>query len=487
MHTFILIFIFIVSRTLLFFEYGKDNEHISSNINYINQDFLELFMFNHTIPNGHLLLEKLLFHANLYSFSFFYLLNILYTALFCFFLNDVLKLINFNTTYRIIILIVASTLLIPYESWRVDHHDHINLFIISYLFWSMFRFINTSQNFNHLILALILLNFFYTLSILYSIIFFIFIIYINKKKYIKLDNYFFLKFFSVFFITLIIFSKNYLSSSIFSPTSMGGANLIQRTIHALGENKYQNLIEIKKNNFPSWWIGITEEIFQYNIKESLVDNRISNLAHGKLDNDLFLNFSKQKNIIKNYDNLENKMNNLIQKDSNNFNYKNWLYDYGYKQNLISTKYQSFGNKIFIEACKFYPMDMFFGSIGNKGIFLTSIKMISYSGLMPNYYESENRKVFIFSNHFNNLIRILILIVLILTPFVLIKKINYKTLKKIDIFYFLLLVSIFLIIFVTSTITCCENPRMLVMHFFIILLLSIMNLNYIFKFNEKLKE
>ena len=87
---------------------------------------------------------------------------------------------------------------------------------------------------------------------------------------------------------------------------MGGANLIQRTIHALGENKYQNLFKIKKNNFPSWWIGITKEIFQYNIKESLVDNRISNLAHGKLDNDLFLNFSKQKNIIKNYDNLENK-------------------------------------------------------------------------------------------------------------------------------------------------------------------------------------
>ena len=40
------------------------------------------------------------------------------------------------------------------------------------------------------------------------------------------------------------------------------------------------------------------------------------------------------------------MNNLIQKDSNNFNYKNWLYDYGYKQNLISTKYQSFGNKFY---------------------------------------------------------------------------------------------------------------------------------------------
>ena len=30
---------------------------------------------------------------------------------------------------------------------------------------------------------------------------------------------------------------------------MGGANLIQRTVHAIGEEKYKSLIELKKKDF----------------------------------------------------------------------------------------------------------------------------------------------------------------------------------------------------------------------------------------------
>ena len=75
---------------------------------------------------------------------------------------------------------------------------------------------------------------------------------------------------------------------------MGGANLIQRTIHAIGEKNYENLIQINNQKFPSWWKNIHKEIIQKNYDENLGDSRISNLAHGKLDHDVLQNFKKQK-------------------------------------------------------------------------------------------------------------------------------------------------------------------------------------------------
>ena len=480
----IFFFTFICTRIAVFIELKKNN-FLNFKLNdFANHNFFELFIFNHTIPNGHLLLEKIISVINLHTFTFYYLINIIYTCLFCFFLNDILKQIKINKTHRVIFLLISSTILLPYESWRINHHDHINLFIISYLFWSVFYFIQNGRNFNHLIFGLILLNFFYTLGFLYSFIFFIYLILMKKINYIDLDKFYFLKFFFLFLIISLIFFKNFLSSSIFSSTSMGGANLIQRTIHAIGENKFQNLIEIKKEKFPIWWVNINKEIIEKNKKENLLDNRISNLAFGLLEKNIFINFMEQQKIIKKTDKLEEEIKTLIEKDNENFKDKSWLYKYGYQQNLVSTKYQSYGINVFIEACKLYPLEMLIGNIGNKGIFFTSLQMISYSGLLPNYYESKNRYLNLFSNHFNNIMRIVIILILLLTPIVLVKNINYHNLKKVDIFYLLILLSISLIIFMTSTITCCENPRMLVMHFISIFLLSVMNLNYIFKFNYK---
>ncbi len=481
MHIFLLIFI--SSRIIYFFQLKENFSYSITNNNYINQNFLELFIFNHTIPNGHLVIEKLINLTNLHSFSFFYFLNLVYTIFFCLFLNDLLKQIKFNNTLRIILLVIVSIILIPYESWRVNHHDHISLFIISYMFWSLFHFINNGRSLNHLIFALILLNFFYTLGFVYSLIFFISLILIKKYKLISFNKYYLTKFFLLFFFILIIFLKNYYSSSIFASTSMGGANLIQRTIHAIGEKKYQNLIEVKKQTFPNWWINITEEIFLTNKTDKLLDNRISNLAHGTLDKNILSNFLKQKNIITKSGQIENELEIIISKEIRNFKHKDWLYDYGYQQNLISTKYQSFGNIVFYEACKLYPYDMIFGNIGNKGIILTSLQMITYSGLLPNYYESKDKYSLTLLNYLNNIFRIIILLILLITPYILIKKIKYKSLKKIDIFYLISFLSISLIILITSTITCCENPRMLVMHFFIIFFICILNLNYIFKFNK----
>ena len=159
---------------------------------------------------------------------------------------------------------------------------------------------------------------------------------------------------------------------------------------------------------------------------------------------------------------------------NNFSF----YSYGYKQNLISTYYQSFGKSIFLEACKIYPKDLLVGKIGNKGIFLTILQMSSTGGLLPNYYEKNLKYSNDLINNFNNILRSIIILVLIITPLILIKFIKYRKISKKDFFYLVILLSLLSGIITTSTITCCENPRMLVMQFFIIILLCSMNLNYL---------
>ena len=445
---------------------------------YLSQNFFELFLFNHTIPNGHLILEKI---VSIFSLNFnlvFYFLNLSYSLFLCFFLNDILKKLSNKKNTRFYILILVSTCLLTYETWRVNHHDHINLFIFSYLFWAIFNFILYNKNFNHIIISLVLLNFFYTLAFVFSFLIFFFLIIGNLLNILKTQKVHHIKIFSVLILIFIIFSKNYISSSNFAPTSMGGANLIQRTIHAIGENKYKKLIEYRKEAFPTWWISITNEILSKNKEIHLVDTRIANLAHGSLDNEILKNFELQKKIIKKNSFLDEEISKIVKKDEliikNNFNF----YSYGYKQNLISTYYQSFGKSIFLEACKIYPKDLLVGKIGNKGIFLTTLQMSSTGGLLPNYYEKNLKYSNNLINNFNNILRFIIIIILIITPLILIKFIKYRKINKKDFFYLVILLSLLSSIITTSIITCCENPRMLVMQFFIIILLCSMNLNYL---------
>ena len=480
---FLFLLLFFTTRLWIYFELSKNNLLIIESSDYINQDFFELFIFNHTIPNGHLILEKFISLFSLETVFLFYKLNIFYSLMLCYFLNDLTKKIQIKKNYRLLILILVSMILIPYEIWRPNHHDHINIFLIAYLFWSTFYFISYKKKLNHIILSLILLNFFYTLAFVYSILIFIFLYLHNKLNKIKLDNNYFLKFISVFTIIFLIFLKNYLSISIFSPTSMGGANLIQRTVHAIGEEKYKSLIELKKDRFPSWWTSITQQILDKNKKIEMADIRISNLAHGKLDENLFLNYQKQEKIIMNSQKQEIDIYNYIKKDKKILMNKKWLYDYGYKQNLISTKYQSLGKIIFVEACKLYPKEMMFGKLGNKGIILTTFQMVSYGGLLPNYYESDSRYTNKFYYYLYIIFRFLIIFILMLTPFVFLKKIIFNSLSKKDLFYILLIISLLSVTVITSTITCCENPRMFVMQFYLISIICIMNLDYFFK-NKK---
>jgi len=484
---FLFLFFFSTTRLWIYFELSKYNLLTIESRNYINQDFFELFIFNHTIPNGHLILEKIISLFSIEKEFLFYTLNIFYSLMLCYFLNDLTKKIKIKKNYRLLFLILVSVILIPYEIWRPDHHDHINIFLIAYLFWSTFYFICYKKKLNHIILSLILLNFFYTLGFIYSLLIFVFLFFYNKLTKVKLGNNYFLKFISVFTIIFLIFLKNYLSISIFSPTSMGGANLIQRTVHAIGEEKYKSLIELKKEKLPLWWISITQQILDKNKKIEMVDIRISNLAHGKLDKNLFLNFEKQKKIILNSQKQDEDIYNYIKKDKNILMNKKWLYDYGYKQNLLSTKYQSLGKNIFVEACKLFPKEMIFGELGNKGIVLTTFQMISYGGLLPNYYESDSRYTNKFYYYLYIIFRFLIIFTLLLTPFVFLKRIKFYSLTKKDLFYILLIISLLSITVITSIITCCENPRMFVMQFYLISILCVMNLDYFFKNKKELNK
>ena len=106
----------------------------------------------------------------------------------CYFLNDLTKKIKIKKNYRLLFIILVSVILIPYEIWRPNHHDHINIFLIAYLFWSAFYFIYYKKKINHIILSLILLNFFYTLGFIYFLIIFIFLFLLNKFDKFKLDS-----------------------------------------------------------------------------------------------------------------------------------------------------------------------------------------------------------------------------------------------------------------------------------------------------------
>ena len=471
---------FFISRVFVYLLISKTNFFKSYNNDYINNDFIELLLFNHTIPNGHLFIEKIISLINFNSNLIFYFFNLFYSLMLCYFLNEILKkLLKNEKIYRFLILIVISVVLIPYETWRVDHHDHINLFLISYLFWCLFYYINYNKKLNQLVFSLILLNLFYTLGFFYFFLVFIFIIIFKKRNEKNISSSFYYKFSLVFFVILTIFTKNYITTSIFSPTSMGGANLIQRTVHAIGEKKYLNLIEIKKEIFPEWWISLSKKIIKNNNSLSIVDKRISNLAHGNLHENIFTNFKKQKKIIEEEANSEKKILKFLFKDNKNLSNKKWLYEFGYKQNLVSTQYQSYGKQVFIEACKLYSADILIGKIGNKGIILTSVQMISHAGLFPNYYEINMKYSNKFIEYLNNFVRFILIFFLSVTPLIIIKKIKFKNLFVKDYYYLILLISLIMNIVITSTVTCCENPRMFVMQLFVIVLICLMNFNYLF--------
>ncbi len=478
----ILIIFTIITRFSVFSHLYKKNLIEKIPYEYLNYNFLDFLLFNHTLPNGYFILKKILIIFNFHNFGIelnFYIINVIYSILFLYFLWDILKY-QIKYIYIYPLLIVLSVALIPYESWRPGHHDHINLFIFAYIFWSIFYFLKSGYKFNHLFFSLILLNLFYSLGFIYTF-FIIFLLFrLKHKNFIIFDLKSNLKIIFLFLLILSIFSKNFINASSFSSTSMGGANLIQRSIHAIGEEKFTEMVKNNKLIFPKWWQLVTNEILKENKNIENVDFKISKLAHGNIKNETKENFLLQKNIIKSNSAENLEINKIIEKDLINFENKFWRYNFGYGFTLISIKYQSLGSKIFLKSCTLYPYEMIIGKLGNKGFVLTAIKMISYGGLFPMYYENEKVYWNILISKLHTILRILILIILSLTPYFIIKKSNYKKTDTNQLFYLLIVTFLFFSILLTSIITCCENPRIMVMHFFIIILITIYNINWLKK-------
>ena len=138
--------------------------------------------------------------------------------------------------------------------------------------------------------------------------------------------------------------------------------------------------------------------------------------------------------------------------------------------------------IFINALKFYPYEILIGQVGNKGLFLTSAQMLSFTGLFPYYYENQYFYSHTFNILFIKFFNYLFVIIATISVFLIFKsstKVFMKKNKKIDIFY--LFINLFLIIHVlfTSLVTCCENPRIMIMFFFIIASVIFLNFKFIF--------
>ena len=175
-----LIIIIFITRFITYRSLYKKNLIEKISLEYLDPNFIDLFLFNHALPVGYFILQKILIVFNFHNLGLefnFYALNIFYSIFFLYFLADILKNILKNE-YIYPLLFIISFVLIPYETWRPYHHDHVNFFIFAYLFWSINYILNYKIKFNHLIFSLTLLNLFYSLGFIctFFVIFFLFIL-----------------------------------------------------------------------------------------------------------------------------------------------------------------------------------------------------------------------------------------------------------------------------------------------------------------------
>jgi hypothetical protein len=477
---FLFFLIFFISRLYYFAKLSEIGYFSYDRNEDIDEHFVDIFFRNNSETNGYLILLKFfyfLFTKNINLSLVFYFFNVSITIISFWFFFDIFK--NYlNKILLILALSLISYFLIPYEFWRSDHHDHINLFIFTYILWAVHKVIFTGKYKNHFFFSLVLINLFYTLGFVSTFIALILMFFLVIKKKIVLIKYDYIKILFILCLIFFTFLKTFLNSHVASTTVMGGANLLQRTLHAIGEDKFSDLVE-NKVILPKGWLNIFNEIKKNNQNIDNIDTRISNIAHGTINNDFLQNFFIKSNILQ-----INKDNNKIVfiNDSDIFLKKPWVYNFGYRQTLLDTYFQSYSGFIFINALKFYPYEILIGQVGNKGLLLTSAQMLSFTGLFPYYYENQ----YFYSYTFNILLikffNYFFVIIGSISFFLIFKsatKVFKKKNKKIDIFY--LFINLFLIIHVlfTSLITCCENPRIMIMFFFIIVSVIFLNLKFIF--------
>lgn len=467
-------------------EFFLDQKYIDA----IQNNFYEYTLYNHTILYGNLLLNKFIFILSKFLGIDYKILFYLFNVFSSFFLLVLYLKISHsffkkNLLINFFLILSVSYFLISYEIWRLNHHDHLTFFLITFLISLLTIFSNIKNVSFYLFLIIFLLVISYTMGIVIALVVFLFIFIINKifknTDYLKLN-------FSYFLIIILIFFgysyKTYHNTKIFSPTSNAGANLIQRTFHSIGYENYFNLIS-NSNMFPEWWIECNKNIiknYSY-LKDIKIDSFNTKFAHGKCYSDFEgeIDLKKFKNSLKD-DNFFIK--NILNKDIQDQITNGWKLSGEYEELNLRTNaiYGSYGKQVFWEAIKKHPKEMIFGKIGNKGFILTAIQMISYGGILPEYYENHKYPQSKLDFYIKKYFRYIFILLLITIPFIFIKKIyfifkNKENFNNLKFLIYIFLILIFISITgLTSTITCCENPRMTVFLTPVLLYLYLFNID-----------
>ena len=302
---FIFTLIFIISRfdNIIFFNtldlYIDPNYKLA-----INDFFWEYLISQHVSPIGKIFYDKIIFSLSFYSGIktqiIFYFINIITTYLFCYFIIIYLnKIYKKKIIIKIILFFFVFLLSISfdnYELWRPHYHDHLTFLLVS-TFGIFLLYKNNFENKFVIYFILFYLVISYTLGISFFLIsfFFIIIFQIKHKKFLSLH----IIFFTIILISFSLLSfKNYYSVKVFSPTSNGGANFIQRTLHAIGNKNYYNLVN-NSDHLPNWFKACNNSIYENYEHIQLYNNDSfqSRVAHGQcfLNNKNKLELSNLKN------------------------------------------------------------------------------------------------------------------------------------------------------------------------------------------------
>ena len=449
---YILFFIglFIISRVCFISFENNNNSYLDINFN----NFFDKLYYHQSTSVGYFILtyfyKSIL--GNFYTTNNAIIINSIYSLISIYLLS---KTINNKNVLTFIIFFIYSILLIPYETWRPFHWDHINLVIISFLIFSFSKFINNKKNYYLLLLSSTLLVLFNSIGVL---VFFFILTYIFFIGSLKIRTK--ILFLIPLFLILIVMFKNFFISKNFAPTSMGGANLIQRSIHAIGLENYYKMINFNSEKYPKWWINIHNKI--KNKKFKSINTHISIHAHGLSDGpkNRSESFEDLKSILIREYKKNNELKKIIDLEKSIIKKNSGI---GYNINNIGYNYMAEGKKVFIQACINYPFEMFVGKIGSKGFALTALQMISHSSLFPRYYESHNVQWNKWLEILNKIFKLVFHILLACSIFIFFKIIKNKFYNNNVKFYLIICLLTFLFVSITSILTCCENPRLMVMY------------------------
>lgn len=360
----------------------------------LDNNFFEYFKYSHTQPLFIVIFDavrlKISYYIDINIKYLFYIINAFTTFLLIFFLNKIFGGYfreNMFLNFLIILLIIAIS---PFDVWRISHHDHINFFIIILLTYSVAnRLLFEKQNEKFIFCLIFILTNSYTMGVVLSFLTLLFLFIYNL---VFLKTNFFIKYFFIFLICIFPFFKNFYYHGAFSSSTMMGANLIQRSLHAIGHDDFRKIV-LSNKDLPNWWKNCFEDIYLNQYDQNNIDAFRSRLAHGNCykqnKKNKFSDFNLYLNNIKNIpENSEAIFE--IKKDIQIYKEKNWIFDAEYYESTpnIARLYQSYGSKLFWLSLKNYPQQMFVGKVGKKGFVLTFAQMLSSATLFPSYYENN---------------------------------------------------------------------------------------------------